>query len=337
VCVTNCSVRVRVPATSANLGPGFDSLGLALQLHSYIGIRQRRDSDGSQRVVAGGAATSGAATNVPLDESNICYRAATKLLHYIGAPLHDFVLEAENNVPLSRGLGSSSAARVGSLVAANEWARQNGWNAASNTEVLSLATELEGHPDNAAAALMGGLVVSAVAQTGDEMSRDGSADATSTRGETLAVRLPVPQYPQFLVWVPHEELATKKARAALRDTYSRADAVFNVSRASLLLAALSTARFDLLREALHDRLHQPFRAPLIPGYADVVQSALQAGALGATISGAGSSVLLWISPQETSTHDVVRSAVQDAASRAGAPGDVLSLPVDNDGCIIVPA
>jgi homoserine kinase len=329
--VTNCSVRVRVPATSANLGPGFDSLGLALQLHSFIGIRQRRENDGSQRVVA-----SGFATSVPLDESNICYRAALKLLQYVGAPQHDFVVEAENNIPLSRGLGSSSAARVGSLVAANEWARLSGWSTASNDEILTLATELEGHPDNAAAALLGGLVVSAVAEPGARPLRDVPATASSTRGEALAVRLPVPQYPQFLVWVPHEELTTKKARAALRDSYSRADAVFNVSRASLLLAALSTGRFDLLRQALHDRLHQPYRAPLIPGYEDVVQSALQAGALGATLSGAGSSVLLWLSPQETSTPDTVRNAVQDAALRAGAPGDVLSLPVDSDGCVVVP-
>ncbi len=325
--MTNSSVRVRVPATSANLGPGFDSLGLALQLHSFIGIRQRRDSDGSQSVVTGGFAT-----NVPLDESNICYRAALKLLRHVGAPQQDFVLEAENNIPLSRGLGSSSAARVGSLVAANEWARQNGWNTASNDEILTLATELEGHPDNAAAALLGGLVVSAVAQS----YSDAPASA-STHGEALAARLPVPQFPQFLVWVPHEELATKKARAALRDSYSRADAVFNVSRASLLLAALSTGRFDLLRQALHDRLHQPYRAPLIPGYDDVVQSAMNAGALGATLSGAGSSVLLWLSPQETSAQDAVRSAVQDAASRAGAPGDLLSLPVDNDGCVVLPS
>jgi homoserine kinase len=241
-------------------------------------------------------------------------------------------VETENNIPLSRGLGSSSAARVGSLVAANEWARLNGWGTATNDEILTLATELEGHPDNAAAALLGGLVVSAVTQNASNVQAPASA-----RSSALAVRMPVPQYPQFLVWVPQEELATKKARAALRDNYSRADAVFNVSRASLLLAALSTGRFDLLREALHDRLHQPYRAPLIPGYESVVQSALEAGAIGATLSGAGSSVLLWLSPQETSTHDAVRSAVQDAASRASAPGDVLSLPVDSDGCVVVSA
>jgi homoserine kinase len=327
VYVTNRSVRVRVPATSANLGPGFDSLGLALQLHSYISIRQRRDSDGSQRVVA-----SGLGTDVPLGESNICYRAASKLFQYIGAPTHDFVLEAENNVPLSRGLGSSSAARVGSLVAANEWARQNSWNTAADDEILSLATELEGHPDNAAAALFGGLVVSAVYE-----NAGAAPDHASTRNGALAVRMPVPQYPVFLVWVPHDELSTKKARAALRNTYSRADAVFNVSRASLLLAALSTGRFDLLREALHDRLHQPYRAPLIPGYAEVVKAAVSAGALGATISGAGSSILLWLSPEEPSTLDAVRSAVREAAIQAGAGGDLLELPVDSDGCIVMHA
>ncbi|HEX8235868.1 MAG TPA: homoserine kinase [Abditibacteriaceae bacterium] len=323
--MTNHSVRVRVPATSANLGPGFDSLGLALQLHSYISIR-RRDSASAQRVVA-----TGLATNVPLDESNICYRAAVKLLQHIGAPQHDFVVEAENNIPLSRGLGSSSAARVGSLVAANEWARQNGWRTANNDEILSLATELEGHPDNAASALFGGLVVSAVY----EKVRDHSAPS-STRSGVLAVRMPVPRYPLFLVWIPRDELSTTKARAALRDTYSRVDAVFNVSRASLLLAALSTSRFDLLPEALHDRLHQPYRAPLMPGYAEVVQAAVDAGALGATLSGAGSSVLLWLSPEEASTPNDVRQAVQDAALRSGAPGDLLSLPVDNDGCVVVP-
>jgi homoserine kinase len=316
---------VRVPATSANLGPGFDSLGLALQLHSYISIRPRRESDGAQRVVA-----KGFAIKVPLDESNICYRAALKLLQHVGAPQHDFVLEAENNIPLSRGLGSSSAARVGSLVAANQWALQNGWHTANDDDILSLATDLEGHPDNAAAALFGGLVVSAVSQNADDRSA-----LPSTRNSALAVRMPVAQFPLFLVWVPHEELATKKARAALRDSYSRADAVFNVSRASLLLAALSTSRFDLLHEALHDRLHQPYRAPLIPGYTQVVNAAVGAGALGATLSGAGSSILLWVSPQETSTLDPVRNAVQEAALRIGAPGDCWELPVDSEGCVVV--
>jgi homoserine kinase len=329
-CVTNHSVRVRVPATSANLGPGFDSLGLALQLHSYIRIT-RRDSAGSQRVVA-----SGCGTNVPHDESNICYRAAVKLLQHVGAPAHDFVIEAENNIPLSRGLGSSSAARVGSLVAANEWARKNGWHTANDDEILSLATELEGHPDNAAAALFGGLVVSAVGDNMGERLMGERSTPSSTRSDALAVRMSVPRYPLFLVWVPQDELSTKQARAALRDTYSRADAVFNVSRACLLLAALSTGRFDMLRIALHDRLHQPYRAPLIPGYTEVVQAAVQAGALGATLSGAGSSVLLWLSPEEASALDEVRSVVQAAALRAGAPGDLLSLPVDNDGCIVVP-
>jgi homoserine kinase len=217
-------------------------------------------------------------------------------------------------------------------VAANEWARQNSWNTAADDEILSLATELEGHPDNAAAALFGGLVVSAVYE-----NAGAAPDHASTRNGALAVRMPVPQYPVFLVWVPHDELSTKKARAALRNTYSRADAVFNVSRASLLLAALSTGRFDLLREALHDRLHQPYRAPLIPGYAEVVKAAVSAGALGATISGAGSSILLWLSPEEPSTLDAVRSAVREAAIQAGAGGDLLELPVDSDGCIVMHA
>jgi homoserine kinase len=224
-------------------------------------------------------------------------------------------------------LGSSAAARVGALVAANEWARLRGYTAATTEEILDFATDMEGHPDNAAAALLGGLVVS--------VARD-SASAAGKPGSTVAVKLPVAQSPSFLVWVPDSELATKEARATLPETYSRADAVFNISRTGLLMAALATADLEALRDALHDRLHQPFRAPLMPGYNEVVEAACQAGALGATLSGAGSSILLWLPPEAASVEQTVRTAVREASQQCGVTGQLLSLPVDTQGCIALP-
>jgi homoserine kinase len=308
------TVRVRVPATSANLGPGFDSFGLALQLYNEISI-----SDG-----AGAAAVtvhSDDASSLPAGAENIAFSSARRLLSLIGREDAEFHLEMWNEIPLSRGRGSSAAARVGAVVAANEWARAQGWQTATTQQLLDLSHELEGHPDNAAAALLGGFTVAAVPE--DDANR------------ALAIQMPVAQFPQFLVFSPDEELATKKARGVLPATVPHTDAVFNLSRAGLLLAALASGRLELLPEAMKDRLHQNQRAALLSGWNEIKAAAESAGAYGLTLSGAGSSLLVWVAPGDDALLKRVETAVSAAAQAAGVNGKLRRLDVDTEGARVI--
>lgn len=309
------TIRVRVPATSANLGPGFDSFGLAFNLYNEISI-----SEGPNTVTV----HSSDSGSLPAGPENIAWQAAHRLLAQLGHQDAEFSLEMWNQIPLSRGLGSSAAARVGAIVAANEWARAQGWTTASQVELLDLANELEGHPDNAAAALIGGFTVSAVS----------SPESNATRG-AWAIQMPVARFPRFLVFSPDEELATKKARGVLPETVPHKDAVFNLSRASLLLAALATGQLEAIPEAMKDRLHQNQRAALLPGWNEVSSAATGAGAYGVTLSGAGSSLLIWLAPDDAALQECVEAAVRDAATAAGVKGVLRALEVDSQGAAII--
>jgi homoserine kinase len=241
-------VAVRVPASSANLGPGFDVLAAALGVHMELEVEE----DGRFEV----------RTDLPIarDRRNLCVRGFGALRPADGAR---FTIRSE--IPLSGGLGTSAAAYVAGLAAADAL---NGGGA----DVLGEAARLEGHPDNAAAALLGGFVVCAGA---------------------TARRLDPPAGLEALVVVPDEAVRTAEARAALPADVPLADAVFNVGRASLLVLGLARGDLDLVACGLEDRLHQPRRAPLFPRSAALLEQAASLGALGATISGAGPSVLVW--------------------------------------------
>ena len=310
---SSVKVRVRVPATSANLGPGFDTLGLALDLHNFVELGAGDDCD---RVTSGGSQN----VELPQDETNIALGAARRLLASFGAPRTPLHLHLENHIPFARGLGSSAAARAGALFAAGEWARQNGWGEAEPGKLLALATQLEGHPDNAAAALLGGLVVSCTL----------SADAA----EVVALRVPVEKFPRFLVFVPQHELATSEARRVLPINVSRQDANFNISRSSLLVAALSAEHWEMLPHALQDRLHQDARAALLPGFEEITGAARDAGAFGATLSGAGPSILIWL-PDDEQIVSQTRRAVEEVATANNVEGEIIETKVDLYGCEIV--
>lgn len=305
-------ITVRVPATSANLGPGFDTLGLALCLYNTVTLRTNDNRVLDERVRISGEGAGLLAT----DESNLAYSSAQKLFALLGVRA-DFTLEMHNEIPLSRGLGSSAAACVGGLVAANEWAKKHFEQSASRDELLTLATRIEGHPDNAAACLLGGFVVSA-----------------QDENRAWAVKVPVQKWPHFAVWIPDEPLPTKEARAVVPTQLSREDAVFNISRAALLVAALSTGDEDALREALHDRIHQTQRAPLVRGYDDITQVAIENGALGATLSGAGSTILLW-APHQSSTRSSFETSVRDVTQSHGFSGRFLWLLADEEGTEVI--
>ncbi len=303
---------MRVPATSANLGPGFDALGLALDLFNTLAL--------SASAHDGLCATGEGAAELANYSTTIAHDGAHRVLRALGCDVPGVHLQMHNNIPLARGLGSSSAAIVGGMMAANAWAQAAHGKCLSLRQLLEMATQIEGHPDNVAPALMGGLVAAACEQTADALA-------------VAAVRVPVKAWPQFAVWIPDAELSTNKARGVLPDSVSRADAIYNLSRSALLIAALTTGDFDALREALKDKLHQSQRAPLVPGFDAIVGAATQAGAIGATLSGAGPTILAWIAPDADAGK--VRRAMEVAARNSGVAGRALLLKVSEMGATAI--
>jgi homoserine kinase len=293
-------VEVRVPATSANLGPGFDALGLALALHNEV---RAEEAEGVSVEVSGEGAG-----HLATDASNVVARGVRRAYEAAGRPFRGVRLACVNRVPTARGLGSSAAAWVGGLVAGNALCG----GPLPPDALLGLAARAEGHPDNVAAALLGGLTVACA--TGDGVT---------------AVSLPVPPELIWVVLVPETTSATAEARAVLPASVPRADAVFNVQRVALLLGALQAGRVAALAAALDDRLHQPYRLTLFPWMPAVVDAARAAGALGCVLSGAGPSLLAVV--REGAAE--VGRAMEAALRGAGIAGRARSLAVDTTGAV----
>jgi len=291
-------VIVRVPATSANIGPGFDVLALALGLHNEV---TAEESDRVAVVVEGEGAGA-----LPTGADNVVARAVRQAFEIAGRPFRGVTLRCVNRIPPSRGLGSSAAAWVAGLVAGSALAG----DALSRDALLDAAARAEGHPDNVAAALLGGLTVSCA--SGDRIT---------------AISLPVPPAVRWVVLIPDAQGSTREARAVLPPTVSRADAVFNLQRVSLLLAALGGGRLDLLPTALDDRLHQPARWRLFPWLPAAVAAARAAGALGCVLSGAGPSLLAAVE----GPGDAVARAMETALRGEGGSGRAVALTVDGTG------
>jgi homoserine kinase len=271
---------VRVPASSANLGPGFDAFAAALALHTEVEVVET----GRFAVVTDLA--------IAKDRRNLVVRGFERL----HAP-DRFEFRIRSDIPLSGGLGTSAAAYVAGLLAADHLFELD-------ADVLALASELEGHPDNVAAALLGGFVVCA----------DGQA-----------TRFDAPTGLEALLVVPHEPVRTKEARAALPRQVPMGDAVFNLAHASLLVLGLARGDWDLVGRGLADRLHQPHRAHLYPRSADLVARARDLGALGATISGAGPTVLVWCHYEQTG------AVLETLRREAGDWARVLRAPFEPHG------
>jgi homoserine kinase len=271
---------VRVPASSANLGPGFDTFAAAVGIHMTLEVEET------------GRFAVETDLQIARDRRNLAVRGFARL-----HPPDRFAFRIASDIPLSGGLGSSAAAYVSGLLAADHLFELD-------SDLLALATELEGHPDNVAAALQGGFVVCA----------DGRA-----------VRFEPPTGLEAVLVVPHAAVRTKQARAALPAEVPMGDAVFNVSHAALLMLGLARADWDLVAAGLDDRLHQPRREHLYPRSMELVRAAPGLGALGATISGAGPTVLLWCHYEQT-------GAVVEAVRRAAAGwADVLHAPFESQG------
>ena len=268
---------VRVPASSANLGPGFDALGLALGI--YLTCRFRA-SDRLRITVTGRDAES-----ISADEDNLIWQTATTVARNCGERLQPVSLRIENDIPLGKGLGSSAAALTAGVVIADKLLGL-GWKP---LRILDEAAQIEGHPDNVAACVLGSIVASAI----------------DSGGVARAVRLELPPHYEIAVIVPDFPLPTAEARAVLPQTYSKQDAIFNVQRAALLTAALATGATHAFPTALEDRFHQPYRCPLVPGLEEILR--LRApGLLGCTLSGAGPSILVFYERGHDEVCDLVR-------------------------------
>jgi homoserine kinase len=289
---------VTAPASSANLGPGYDVLAAALTIQLELEVSEA----GEFSVDTGGA-------TVPDDRSNLCVRAFEALHSADGLRF-----EIRNGIPLARGLGSSAAAIVAGLLAADHLYELG----LSREDVFAKAVELEGHPDNVAAALYGGVVVCPPA----------GADAAGPHEQAGPVRLDPPQGVEAVLAIPHEELSTAEARAAIPAEVPVPDAVANVAAASQLVLGIERSDLTLIARGLADRLHQPYRADIYPRSVELVAKARELGAIGASVSGAGPSVMFWCFWQDSGkVAEAVAAEVGDWAEVQRVPFSPLGADV----------
>jgi homoserine kinase len=258
-------IEVRVPATAANLGPGFDSFALALGLYNTLELTVLRPGSGTSIDITG----EGEHT-LARDDENLVVTAMERLAAISGRPLPSFHLRMRNGIPLGRGLGSSAAAIAGGLLGAAVMLGVDH----SPTALLDVALSLEGHPDNIVAALWGGFTIGAL--------QDGGA---------AVHRIAPPEGLHAVMLIPDQYSSTNESRATLPESVTRADSIFNTSRAALMVAAFAEGKLDLLRVAMEDRLHQPYRTAGFRYLPTAIDAAIAAGAHGASLSGAGSSVI----------------------------------------------
>jgi len=297
------SVRVRVPASTANLGPGFDTLGMSLSLYIWVEMRK------SERTLV--HFSGGGFEGIPTDKDNLIYKVAQLVFEEAGVDVPELEIGMRSDIPLTRGLGSSASAIIAGMAAANALIG----SPLSKDRLFDLATGLERHPDNVGASLFGGII--AAAWDGEH------ADY---------VRVEPPQNLKVLALIPEFELATSAARAVLPEQLSIQDAVYNISRSSLLTAALASGRLDLLASAMKDRLHQPYRAALVPGMEKILEQATQYGALGAALSGAGPTLLALVD-RTSSECDRLEAFMQSVMSENGIQARTLWLEPDLEGAV----
>ncbi|WP_018247454.1 homoserine kinase [Orenia marismortui] len=261
-------IKVKVPATTANLGPGFDTLGMSLELYNELEVSEV-ESGLEFEVVGYGS------EELDLDENNLIYQSMKRVFEIVDYHPQGLKIKLNNQIPLARGLGSSATAIVGGLVAANKLSGDK----LSRDELLNLATEIEGHPDNVAPALLGGVVISTIKD-----------------GQVVYKKLSVPKL-NIVVCIPDYQLSTVEARESLPTEVEFEDAIFNLSHTGLLITGLITEDYKLIKHALDDKLHQPYRQELVPGLKTILEE-VKEDCLGVTISGSGPTVVAFSLEEE---------------------------------------
>ncbi len=309
-------VSVKVPATTANMGPGFDCLGMALPIYNTITIEETvlpgtgieinvmADTDSIDQL---------SLDHIPSDENSIVYKAVELLYNSIGQTPSELKINIHSNIPVARGLGSSSSVIVGALIAANELLGRP----ADEVALLSIACEIEGHPDNITPAIVGGLVISSQEDDGSVVYR----------------KLDWPQEWAVTVCVPDFELSTDIARSVLPSEVPMKDAIFNAKRLAMFVEAIHTKDSELMKLALQDRLHQPYRMKLVPGL-DKITDKLKHfdNVLGCVLSGAGSSILII---SEKNNVDKIKEVVRETWADLNIKCTLKTLSVENNGAQII--
>lgn len=295
-------VSVKVPASTANLGPGFDVFGLALALYNTFTVQRSTDTKIEIAGIYGDS-------TVPIDKDNLFYRTLITYYNHIGRAIPQLHILIDCGIPLESGLGSSSTAIIGALCAANKL--ENDY--LSTLELATLAAKIEGHPDNTTPALLGGFVIGAYEE-----------------GTPLIYRKYTwPEEWKILIAHPIYKLPTKEARKALPESLSYKETIFNIGRASFLAAAVLTNDKELLREALKDKIHQPYRAQLVPGLNEIITVLnKEPTVLGTTLSGAGPSICVIHTAEDDS---ILQSLIQSIFEKASIKGEYFSLSVESEG------
>lgn len=294
-------IKVSIPATSANVGAGFDSLGLAVSLYNVFTFEESPKLD----------IVSLDGTLVPTGPSNLIYRSAKAVFDQLDMPMPGLRITQHNAIPMARGLGSSSSCIVAGILGANAMLG----NKLTQRQMLTMATGIEGHPDNVAPAMLGGFVTSVF----DE-------------GQVYSVKKQIDTSLVFAAFIPNFKLLTEKARAALPQSIPHKDAVYNLSRAALATAAFCDGDYELLSVATKDRLHQQYRLPLIPGGDEIFALANDLGAYAVYISGAGPTIMAVVNKEDELFFERAEAAMQDDEKmRAFALHRLLA---DNKGAVV---
>lgn len=295
-------IRVRVPASTSNLGSGFDTFGLALQL--YLTVAIQTISSGLEIEVVGEGAS-----EIPTDKSNLIYKTLQRFFSDAGRSYPNLKITIENEIPIARGLGSSSAATIAGLLCASELCGKS----LPPEELILLANQLEGHPENAASSLLGGLTINCI----DDK-------------RVITKKLAAPDSLKVVLLIPETRISTSKARDILPKKVAYQDAVFNLQRGALLANCFATNDFAHLKVAMQDRLHQKYRMKFIPGFETFEKSAYVNGALGVGISGSGSSVIAFIPDDNNQVADNWIKEVK----REGVKATIVTKSLDNEGAQI---
>lgn len=305
-------VNVKVPASSANIGPGFDCLGMALPLYNIITIEETvLPGTGIEINIMSKDESIDESTfeNIPKDENNLVYKAIEMLYNSIGQEPSELRINIQTGIPIARGLGSSSSIVVGGLLAANELLGRP----ADEKALLAIATEVEGHPDNVAPAILGGLVL-----------------ATQENDGTLSYcKLDWPDEWDITVCVPEFQLATEISRSVLPKEVPMQDAIFNAKHLGMMIQAINTKDSKLMRLAMKDRLHQPYREKLVPGMHEIMEAFKhEDGVLGCVLSGAGPSLLIVSYKYDL---DKIKSIVKETWELQNIKSEIKTFKIENEG------
>jgi len=309
-------ISVKVPATTANIGSGFDCLGMALPLYNTITIEETvLPGTGIEiNVLNDNASEDDLLTeHIPLDENSIIYKAVELLYNSIGQTPSELKITVQSQIPIARGLGSSASVIVVGLLAANELLGRP----ADEVALLSIATEVEGHPDNVTPAIVGGLVLSSQEDDGTILYR----------------KLDWPEEWAITVCVPDYELSTDISRSVLPKEVPMEDAVFNAKRLGMFIEAVNTKDTDLMKYALQDRLHQPYRMKLVPGLEQIIENLKhEENVIGCVLSGAGPSILII---SHKNNLDKIKSIVKETWESMNVKVNIMTMPVEKDGAQII--